>query len=71
MVLPRRSVRFVAFQRAHQVEEFGLSGRHDGPDDLAATVVGVRMAYDRVRFTVHEERVLVLLVPAPPLRFWL
>lgn len=50
------------FNARTYAKECGLSGHHDAPDDLAAAVAGLRVAYDLARFPVHEERVLALLL---------
>ncbi|EWC64194.1 hypothetical protein UO65_0520 [Actinokineospora spheciospongiae] len=42
--------------------ECGMSGRHAAPHDLVTAVAGLRVAYDRSRSPVHEERVLALLL---------
>ncbi|OLR90303.1 hypothetical protein BJP25_02730 [Actinokineospora bangkokensis] len=50
------------FNARTYAEERGLSGHHDAPEDLAAAVAGLRVAYDLARLPVHEERVLTLLL---------
>lgn len=50
------------FNARTYAEQCALSGHHDAPDDLAGAVAGLRVAYDRARSPVHEERVLALLL---------